>query len=105
VQGWSAQFAQALLLGLALGYARHRSGSLLAPMLLHIGVNGTGIAAMAATAVVAIPGYNAPGAHTPLVILVPALASVALGTWMLSKESAPGIPVVPVLDESDPFED
>ena len=65
-QAWGALVAQTLLLGLAFGYARHRTGSLLAPILLHVGVNGMGVAAMAAAAVIAIPGYNAPGAHTPL---------------------------------------
>ena len=105
VQSWSAQFAQVLLLGLAFGYARHRSGSLLSPILLHVGVNGMGIAAMALATAIAIPGYNAPGAHTPLAVLLPAIASVGLGVWWLGRETVPAIPVVPVLDESDPFED
>jgi sodium transport system permease protein len=104
-QAWGALVAQTLLLGLAFGYARHRTGSLLAPILLHVGVNGMGVVAMAAPQVIAVPGYNAPGAHTPLVILLPSIAVVAIGAWMLSKETVPEIPVVPVLDESDPYED
>ena len=105
VQAWGALVAQTLLLGLTFGYARHRTGSLLAPILLHAAVNGMGIAALAAATVVAVPGYNAPGAHTPLAILAASLASVGLGVWWLGKGLVPPIPTVPVLDESDPFED
>jgi len=104
-QAWGALVAQTLLMGLAFGYARHRTGSLLAPILLHIGVNGMGVAAMAAPQVIAVPGYNAPGTHTSLGILLPSLLSVALGIWWLSKETVPEIPIVPVVDEEDPFEE
>jgi hypothetical protein len=105
VQSWSVQCAQALLYGLAFGYARHRTGSLLSSILLHIGVNGSGVAAIAAAAVIAIPGYNAPGAHTPLAILLASSASVGIGIWWLGRETVPAIPAVSVLDERDPFED
>lgn len=105
VQAWAALLAQTLLFGLAFGYARHRTGSLLAPILLHIGVNGLGVVAMAAPSLISISGYNAPGAHMPPWVLAPAIGLVALGVWMLSKETVPEIPVVPVLDESDPYED
>ena len=104
-QGWAALIAQTLVLGVTFGYARHKTGSLLAPILLHIGVNGLGVAAMAAPRVVAVPGYNAPGAHTPLGVLLPALASVAIGIWLLSKEIVPEIPVARVVDEGDSYED
>ena len=105
VQAWAALLAQTLLFGLAFGYARHRTGSLLAPILLHVGVNGLGFVAMAAPELISISGYNAPGAHMPPWILAPSAGLVALGVWMLSKETVPEIPVVPVLDESDPYED
>lgn len=104
-QAWAALASQTLVLGVTFGYARHKTGSLLAPILLHIGVNGMGVAAMAAPQVVAVPGYNAPGAHTPLSVLLPAIASVALGAWLLSKEIVPEIPLVRVVDEGDSYED
>ena len=104
-QAWAALVAQTLVLGITFGYARHRTGSLLAPILLHIGVNGMGVAAMAAPLVIAVPGYNAPGTHTPLSVLLPAIVSVAIGAWMLSNETVPAIPVVRVVDESDSHED
>jgi membrane protease YdiL (CAAX protease family) len=104
-EAWGALVAQTLVLGLALGYARYRTGSLVAPILLHVGVNGIGVAAMAGPDVIAVPGYNAPGAHTPLAILLPSIVSVAAGLWWLSKEPVPPIPTVPMLDESDPYEE
>jgi membrane protease YdiL (CAAX protease family) len=104
-QAWGALVAQTLVLGVTFGYARHRTGSLLAPILLHIGVNGIGVAAMAAPLLIAIPGYNAPGEHTPLSVLLPAIVSVAVGAWLLSKEIVPAIPVVRVVDEGESYED
>ena len=104
-QAWGALVAQTLVLGVTFGYARHRTGSLFAPILLHIGVNGMAVAAMAAPLVIAVPGYNAPGVHTPLSVLLPAIASVAVGAWLLSKEIVPAIPVVHVVDERDSYED
>jgi membrane protease YdiL (CAAX protease family) len=104
-QAWVALIAQTLVLGLTFGYARHKTGSLLAAILLHIGVNGMGVAVMAAPQIVAVPGYNAPGEHTPLLVLWPALVSVAAGIWLLSKAIAPEIPVVRVVDEGDSYEE
>jgi membrane protease YdiL (CAAX protease family) len=104
-QAWGALVAQTLVLGITFGYARHRTGSLLASILLHIGVNGMAVAAMAAPLVIAVPGYNAPGAHTPLSVLLPAIVSVSIGAWLLSKEIVPEIPVVRVADEGDSYED
>ena len=104
-QAWAALVAQALVIGLAFGFARHKTGSLLAPILLHAGVNGLGVAAMAAPTLIAIAGYNAPGAHTPWAVLGASIASVAAGAWLLSREEVPPIPVVRVVDERDSYED
>lgn len=90
-QSWAALVAQALLLGLTLGFARHQTGSILASILLHVGVNGLGVLALAAPALIAIPGYNAPGLHTPLWLLLPSVASVVLGTVLLARETPPAI--------------
>jgi membrane protease YdiL (CAAX protease family) len=104
-QAWGALVAQTLVLGISFGYARHQTGSLLAPILLHIGVNGMAVAAMAAPLVIVVPGYNAPGVHTPLSVLLPAIVSVAVGAWFLSKETVPEIPVVRVADEGDSYDE
>jgi membrane protease YdiL (CAAX protease family) len=100
-QSWAALVAQALLLGLLLGFARHKTGSILASIVLHVGVNGLGVLALALPGLIAIPGYNAPGAHTPAWLLVPSLASVALGIFLLAKETPPPIPDPPPQTEAE----
>ncbi len=47
-QAWGALVAQTLLMGIAFGYARHAPARCSSPILLHVGVNGMGVAAMAA---------------------------------------------------------
>jgi len=94
-EAWAAYVAQTLLLGLVLGYARHATGSLVASILLHMGVNGLGVLGMALPDLVAIPGYNAPGAHTPLAVLIPGCLAVALGLWLLSRETPEPVPPLP----------
>jgi membrane protease YdiL (CAAX protease family) len=68
-----------LILGLVLGAVRLASGSILAPILLHAAINGVALAAISFDEVVAIPGFNAEGAHTPLSVLLPALVCVTIG--------------------------
>lgn len=94
-QSWAAIVAQALLLGLLLGFVRHQTGSILASIFLHVGVNGLGVLALALPALIVIPGYNAPGAHTPLWLTLPSLASVAVGILLLARETPPPIPDAP----------
>jgi membrane protease YdiL (CAAX protease family) len=90
-QSLGALLAQAFALGLAFGLARHATGSILAPIALHVGVNGAGVLALAFPQALAIAGYNAPGAHTPLPWLLGALLSVAAGAWLLLRETPPAI--------------
>lgn len=94
-QTWLAVVAQSLLLGLVFGFARHKTGSLLASVFLHVGVNLAGVLALAGAARVAIPGYNAPGAHTPPAVLLPALGALAAGLWLLAREAPPPLPEAP----------
>jgi hypothetical protein len=84
-QSYLALFAQSLVLGLALGFARQATGSLLASILLHTGVNLAGVLALAFAQTVPIPGYNAPGPHTPAWMLAASAASVAVGAWALAR--------------------
>lgn len=95
-QSWAALVAQTLLLGLLLGFVRHQTGSILASVFLHVGVNGLGVLALALPGLIAIPGYNAPGAHTPVWLLLPSLVAVAAGVVLLAKETAPPIPDPPL---------
>jgi membrane protease YdiL (CAAX protease family) len=100
-QSWAALVAQALVLGLVFGFARHVTGSILASILLHVGVNGLGVAALALPGLLVVPGYNAPGTHTPVAVIVPALLAVAAGLALLARETPPEIPAAPALQEDD----
>jgi sodium transport system permease protein len=100
-ESWAALVAQALLLGLLLGFARHQTGSILASIFLHVGVNGMGVLALALPGLIVIPGYNAPGAHTPPWLLLPSIAAVALGIFLLAKQTPPPIPNPPPRVEED----
>jgi membrane protease YdiL (CAAX protease family) len=92
---WAGVVAQSFAFGLVFGFARHKTGSILASLLLHVGVNLAGVLALAYAGAVAIPGYNAPGAHTPAGLLVAAAASVAIGLGLLARDPAPRIPDAP----------
>jgi membrane protease YdiL (CAAX protease family) len=74
---------QAAFAGLLLGLLRQASGSLLAPMVAACALESLGIASVAVFAeTFPIPGYNASGPHTPLAVLAPCAAAVALGVWL-----------------------
>jgi membrane protease YdiL (CAAX protease family) len=98
-QAWVAMVAQAFVLGGVLGFARHATGSVLAPVLVHCGVNALGVLSLAAPGLISIPGYDASGAHTPAAWLVPSAIAVALGLALLARERpapAPPLPPAPV---------
>lgn len=100
-QSWAALVAQALVLGLVLGYLRHATGSILPPILLHVGINGLGVLALALPALIAIPGYNAPGEHTPIALLVPSVLAVAAAIWLLSRETPEPAPPISLAAEPE----
>jgi membrane protease YdiL (CAAX protease family) len=86
--GWISATLGAFVTGIVLGYVRLASGSLLASILLSMAISAAGLAAMNFEEELPIPGFNAPGAHTPVVWLLPAAISVALGLLLLSRERA-----------------
>lgn len=89
--------AGATLFGVALGWARLGTGSLLASMLLHGGINALGLVALQLADRFPIAGYNAPGTHTPPLILAACAVSVGLGFWLLAGGalSPPAFPPAP----------
>ncbi len=72
--------------GAVLGYARLVSGSLLAPITVSMLLSASGLLGLQLEQELPIPGFNAPGAHTPARWLVPAVLSVGLGLRLLSRE-------------------
>jgi membrane protease YdiL (CAAX protease family) len=86
--GWLSATLGALATGIVLGYVRLASGSLLASILLSMSISAAGLAATNFEEVLPIPGFNAPGAHTPLPWLLPAAISVGLGLLLLGRERA-----------------
>ena len=80
---WLAATLSEFVNGIAYGLIRHYSGSLLAPILLHIALNASGSLALAFATQVPIPGFNTSGTHTPVQFLLPAAASVAFGIALL----------------------
>ncbi len=86
--GWLSATLGALATGIVLGYVRLASGSLLASILLSMSISAAGLAATNFEQALPIPGFNAPGAHTPLLWLLPAAISVGLGLVLLGRERA-----------------
>ncbi len=95
-QSFAASFAQMSVVGLVLGYLRHATGSILPSTLLHAAINGLGVVSLAMPSALAIPGYDAPGPHTPLALLVPSFLAVSLGLWLLARERPEPVPPVPL---------
>jgi membrane protease YdiL (CAAX protease family) len=93
----ASQGVAALLFGIASGLLRLATGSLLPSIALSALVTSLGVAAGALAERLPIPGFNAPGATTPLLYLTPAAGAVALGVWLLMQQLArePALPPIP----------
>lgn len=100
--GWVSATLGSLLIGAALGYARLVSGSLLAPILLSMGIAGAGLLAVQLEERLPIPGFSAPGDHTPAVWLFPAAVSVAFGLALLVREGRRAAPPRTAAQELSP---
>ncbi|CAG0979934.1 hypothetical protein MYXO_01793 [Myxococcaceae bacterium] len=87
VAGWLSATAGGLVVGTLLGSVRLVSGSVLACVVLAMAIQAAGFGALRLEAWLPIPGFNAPGAHTPFAWLAGAGASVAFGLWLLLREA------------------
>ena len=103
VAGALSASAQLLALGVLLGFLRIATGSLLPGIALCIGSAGLTLAAEVFADRVPIAGFNAPGATTPLALLLPALLSVALACRLLVAEltKQPALPPIPLAAPED----
>jgi hypothetical protein len=90
---WVAATLSEFVNAIVYGLARHYSGSLLAPILLHLALAAGARLALGLAPRFPIPGFNAAGLHTPVQFLLPAAASVALGIALLVR-SGGGSPSV-----------
>ena len=90
-----AGLAAMVAMGVALGLCRLATGSVLAPILVGTGFIGMQLFAIVAPDTFAIPGYNVDlDAHTPLSVLLPALAASGWGLWFLARHQGPELPPV-----------
>lgn len=96
--GWVSATLGSLAIGATLGYARLASRSLLAPIALSMAISGVGVLSAQLAEALPIPGFNAPGDHTPLAWLGPAAVSVVAGVVLLARER-PGRASEPAPDE------
>ena len=83
VGSWVAVVSATFGLGLLLGAVRMTSGSVVAAALLHGGFNLVGVVGWLISQSTPIPSFTAPGSSLPVVVLVPAMLSVAAGSTLL----------------------
>jgi membrane protease YdiL (CAAX protease family) len=94
-----------LILGGLMGLARLASGSILPPILLAAAFSALHLAADYGREAFPIPGFNAPGEHTPGMILLLALISVALGVRQLWGEALKQPLMIPIPASPAPSDD
>jgi len=86
VGSWIAVVIAAFGLGVLLGAIRITSGSVVAAALLHGGFNLVGVVGWLISPATPVPAFTAPGSSLPVVVLVPAMLSVAAGSVLLWRD-------------------
>jgi membrane protease YdiL (CAAX protease family) len=94
-----------LLLGIALGYLRIGTGSLLAPILVRATWNGMGLFGVVYASEFPIPGFNTFGDHTHPVLLAACSACVVWAAIELRRALQMQPVVLPIEEEPEPEED
>ncbi len=92
---WLAAALSEFVNGIAYGLTRHFSGSLLAPILLHVALTTGGSLALAFATRFPIAGFNTSGLHTPIQFLMPAAVSVGVGIALLMRFAGGPRPSLP----------
>lgn len=100
-QSYLAVVAQIFAIGLAFGYVRHVTGSLLAAIALHAAVNALGVLLLHAGDAVALPGADPASAFLPGWLLGAAVVSVALGAAWLRRIAPAPLPAEPPREADD----
>lgn len=79
--------ASSLLIALLLGLTRLASGSILAPMLLGAAIAALHLTAHGLREILPIAGFNAPGDHTSMALVIPCVLSLLCGIWVLQRRA------------------
>ncbi len=96
--------AIALVEGTLLGVLRMTSGSLFVPIALRVFTSSAGLLLVSYESALPIPGFNAPGDHTPPEWLAAAALPMGFGFYLLRRawlEREP-LPELPLADEEEP---
>ncbi len=98
-----ATFVALLPFGILLGAVRLATGSIVASMLLHAGYNAISLLGLVLAEDLPISGFNAPGAHTPVLLLLvcAALVGIALARVIPEARAAPMALPLPETGEED----
>ena len=94
-----------LLMGLALGYLRIGTGSLLAPILVRATWNGMGLFGVVYAEEFPIPGFNTFGDHTHPILLAACSACIVWASIELVRAQRVPPVVLPIEEEPEPEED
>jgi membrane protease YdiL (CAAX protease family) len=94
-----------LAVGGALGLVRLASGSILPAILLSSGYSAIHLIADVGRESFPIPGFNAPGDHTPLWILLPSAALVWVGAKQLWTEALRQPMQIPIPEQKDDLDE
>jgi len=86
----------AFFLGGVLGALRLATGSLLAPIVFAAAINALILAALGLEESFPIAGFNAPGSHTPLSILLPSTFAVCWALMAIVRRAAQAPVAIPI---------
>lgn len=94
-------FFSSFALGLVLGAVRLATGSVLACIFVSAGVSAASLAAIGMADTMPIPGFNAPGDHTPIEVLLPALFGVAWSLTLIVRGAQEAPATIPLPGETN----
>jgi membrane protease YdiL (CAAX protease family) len=90
----------ALSLGCVLGTLRLATGSLLAPIVFAAAVNAVVLTAIHLGESFPIPGFNAPGDHTPISVLLPCTLAVCWALATIARRASQALVALPIPEKN-----
>ena len=92
---WVAMAITTFGWGVVFGLLRTLTGSLLAPILLHAGLNFIWVLGIALSESAPVQAFTIPGKHVPIVPLIPSILSVAAGLFLIRLAARQGSSSLP----------